>query len=88
MPPSTDLFELRDRIAAAGFWVSDAMDQGFVRSIYSFDPNGVPVEFAVSVPGADFREVPLDADRDPSPVAREAFRGPASGRRRRRPGSG
>jgi len=66
-----DLFELRDRIAAAGFWVSDAMDQGFVRSIYSFDPNGVPVEFAVGVPGADFREVPLEADRQPPAAARE-----------------
>ena len=45
-----DLFDLRDRLAAAGFWVSEAMDQGFVRSIYSFDPNGVPVEFSVTVP--------------------------------------
>jgi catechol 2,3-dioxygenase-like lactoylglutathione lyase family enzyme len=66
-----DLFELRDRLAAAGFWVSDAMDQGFVRSIYAFDPNGVPVEFAASVPGADFREVPLFADREPGEVAGE-----------------
>jgi catechol 2,3-dioxygenase-like lactoylglutathione lyase family enzyme len=66
-----DLFDLRDRLAAAGFWVSEAMDQGFVRSIYSFDPNGVPVEFSVAVPGADFREVPLFADRQPESVAAE-----------------
>ena len=66
-----DLFDLRDRLAAAGFWVSEAMDQGFVRSIYSFDPNGVPVEFSVTVPGADFRQVPLFADRDPGAVASE-----------------
>jgi catechol 2,3-dioxygenase-like lactoylglutathione lyase family enzyme len=65
------LFDLRDRLAAAGFWVSEAMDQGFVRSIYSFDPNGVPVEFSVTVPGADFRQVPLFADRDPGAVASE-----------------
>lgn len=66
-----DLFALRDRLSAAGFWVSEPMDQGFVRSIYSFDPNGVPVEFSVSVPGADFREVQLFADRQPGEVALE-----------------
>jgi catechol 2,3-dioxygenase-like lactoylglutathione lyase family enzyme len=66
-----DLFELKDRLAAAGFWVSEAMDQGFVRSIYSFDPNGVPVEFAVAVAGKDFREASLFVDRDPGAVARE-----------------
>jgi len=47
------------------------MDQGFVRSIYSFDPNGVPVEFSVAVPGADFRQVPLFVDRHPGDVAAE-----------------
>ncbi|HWR97413.1 MAG TPA: VOC family protein [Candidatus Methanoperedens sp.] len=74
LPGLEDLFDLRDRIAAAGFWVSDAMDQGFVRSIYAFDPNGVPVEFAVSVPGGDFREVTLVADRDPGAAALEGPR--------------
>jgi catechol 2,3-dioxygenase-like lactoylglutathione lyase family enzyme len=69
-----DLFELRDRLAAAGFWVSEPMDQGFVRSIYSFDPNGVPVEFSVAVPGRDFREAPHFADRAPGPAAAEGPR--------------
>jgi catechol 2,3-dioxygenase-like lactoylglutathione lyase family enzyme len=91
-----DLFALRDRLAAAGFWVSDPMDQGFVRSIYSFDPNGVPVEFSVSVPGADFREVPLFADREPGAAAREGGQprpgawpaAEAPGERRIYPGAG
>ncbi|HEY6000246.1 MAG TPA: VOC family protein [bacterium] len=65
------LFELRDRLAAAGFWVSEPMDLGFAHSIFSFDPNGVPVEFAVPVPGRDFREAPLFADRQPGAVALE-----------------
>ena len=69
-----DLFELRDRLAAAGFWVSEAMDQGFVRSIYSFDPNGVPVEFSVAVAGRDIRGTPHFADRAQGPAAAE---GPA-----------
>lgn len=66
-----DLFDLRDRISAAGLWVSEVMDQGFVQSIYSSDPNGVPVEFSVTVPGADFRQVPLFGDRHPGEVALE-----------------
>ncbi len=66
-----DLFELRARLEAAGFWVSEPLDQGFVRSIYSFDPNGVPVEFSVSAGAADFRETPLFADREPGAAALE-----------------
>ena len=69
-----DLHELRARLEAAGFWVSEALDQGFVRSVYSFDPNGVPVEFAVSGGAADFRQTPLFADRAPGAAALE---GPA-----------
>jgi len=66
-----DLFELRDRLAAAGFWVSEATDQGYVRSIYTFDPNGVPVEFSVAVAGSDLRTVARFVDRDPGAVALE-----------------
>jgi catechol 2,3-dioxygenase-like lactoylglutathione lyase family enzyme len=66
-----DLFELRDRLAAAGFWVSEAMDQGFVRSVFTFDPNGVPVEFSVAVEESDPRTVIRFVDRDPGPVALE-----------------
>ena len=41
-----DLWELKDRIEAAGFWVSDVIDHGIIRSIYCFDPNGAAVEFS------------------------------------------
>lgn len=74
LPGEDELFDLRDRIEAAGFWVSEAMDQGFVHSIYSFDPNGIPVEFSVAVPAADFRKVALFAERNPGEIAAE---GPA-----------
>lgn len=66
-----DLFALRERIGAAGFWVSEAMDQGFVRSIYTFDPNGVPVEFSVAVAASDPRLTTRFADRSPGAVALE-----------------
>ena len=66
-----DLWELKDRIDAAGIWVSEVIDHGFIHSIYSFDPNGIPVEFSCHVAGTDVRNEPLMADRDRSPIAQE-----------------
>jgi catechol 2,3-dioxygenase-like lactoylglutathione lyase family enzyme len=34
-----DLWELYDKLTAAGFWVSEVIDHGFIHSIYAFDPN-------------------------------------------------
>lgn len=65
------LWELRDRLEAAGFWVSEVMDHGFFRSIYAFDPNGVPIEFSCGVAGVDVRAHPLLADRSPTRAAAE-----------------
>lgn len=39
-----DLFDLKDRISAAGFEVSDAVDHGIIWSIYFHDPNNIPLE--------------------------------------------
>lgn len=66
-----DLWELKDRLGAAGIWVSEVIDHGFIHSIYSFDPNGIPVEFSHRVEGADVRRNPLMADRAPTAVALE-----------------
>lgn len=66
-----DLWELRDRLDAAGFWVSEVVDHGFILSLYSFDPNNIPVEFSAPVPGVDLRRHPVMADSKPSAWARE-----------------
>jgi catechol 2,3-dioxygenase-like lactoylglutathione lyase family enzyme len=66
-----DLWQLKDRIAAADIWVSEVIDHGFIHSIYSYDPNGIPVEFSYHVSGTDVRDEPLMADREPTPAARE-----------------
>ncbi len=66
-----DLWELKDRIAAAGIWVSEVIDHGFIHSIYSYDPNGIPIEFSYHVTGTDVRSEPLMADRQPGPAAQE-----------------
>ena len=66
-----DLWQLKDRIDAAGIWVSEVIDHGFIHSIYSYDPNGIPVEFSYHVIGTDVRNEPLMADRQPTPAAQE-----------------
>jgi hypothetical protein len=67
------LFELKARLEAAGFWASEVVDHGFIHSLYSFDPNNIPVEFSWSVPGVDVRDTPRLVDVKP---ARTALEGP------------
>jgi hypothetical protein len=47
------------------------VDHGYFKSLYSFDPNGIPIEFTVDVPGRSLREVPRMSDRNLGDVARE-----------------
>jgi catechol 2,3-dioxygenase-like lactoylglutathione lyase family enzyme len=65
------LWEIKDRIDAAGFWVSEVIDHGFIYSIYSFDPNGIPIEFSWNVEGVDIHRNPRIADSYPSDITRE-----------------
>ena len=66
-----DLWILKDQLDAAGFWVSEVIDHGFIHSIYSFDPNGIPIEFSWSVRDVDVREHPRMVDSVPSQVTLE-----------------
>ncbi len=66
-----DLWELKDKLEAAGFHVSDAIDHGFIHSIYTHDPNGIPVEFSHNVEEIDIRNAPQMRDQSPSPVPLE-----------------
>ncbi len=66
-----DLWELKDRLEAARFWVSEVIDHGFIHSIYSFDPNNIPIEFSAPVTGVDLRSFPQMRDRDPLDEALE-----------------
>ncbi len=65
------LCALRQTLEEAGFWVSDVMDHGIIYSVYSFDPNGIPIEFSASVPGADLGASPALVDTAPPPAALE-----------------
>jgi catechol 2,3-dioxygenase-like lactoylglutathione lyase family enzyme len=66
-----DLWELRDKLAAADFWVSEMVDHGFIYSIYSFDPNNIPVEFSFSIRGNEIRQHPVMVDKKPSEITLE-----------------
>lgn len=80
-----DLWQLSARLTAAGFPVTDVIDHGFVRSLYSFDNNGIALEFASTARGVDLRRHPRLRDVFPPPPHRKATnRATASGRPRRR----
>jgi catechol 2,3-dioxygenase-like lactoylglutathione lyase family enzyme len=66
-----DLWELSDKLTAAGIWVSEVIDHGFIHSIYTFDPNEIPIEFSAPVAEVDLRRKPRMTDSAPSPLARE-----------------
>ena len=66
-----ELWELKDKLEAAGFEVSDVIDHGFIHSIYAYDPNNIPVEFSHNVKGIDIRKHPEMADIQPTKAALE-----------------
>lgn len=66
-----DLWELKDRLEAAGFPVSDMIDHGFIHSIYAHDPNGIPIEFSHNVDGVDIRREPQMRDQSASRITGE-----------------
>lgn len=66
-----DLWELKDKLEAAEIWVSEVLNHGFIHSIYTFDPNNIPIEFSAPVPGVDIRKRPRMRDKQRTPVAQE-----------------
>jgi len=63
---SKDLWEIKDKLEAADFWASEVLDHGFIHSLYSFDPNGIPIEFSRPVPEMDMRARPMMVDTHPT----------------------
>ena len=74
-----DLWQLKQRLEDAEQWVSEVIDHGFIHSIYTFDPNQIPIEFSWPVEGVDLRQKPCMADKAPSRLAREGSE-PQAGR--------
>ncbi len=66
-----DLYDIKAKLEAAEFWVSEIIDHGFILSLYSFDPNNIPIEFSYPVPGHNPRDCPKTADISPSELAKQ-----------------
>lgn len=66
-----ELWRLKALLEANGFWASEVIDHGFILSVYSFDPNNIPIEFSYAVPEFNVREHPVMIDSRPTPAARE-----------------
>ena len=66
-----DLWLLKDKLEASDIWVSEVVDHGFILSIYSFDPNNIPIEFSVNVPEVEVRKHPKMTDKNPTPITLE-----------------
>ena len=66
-----DLWELKGRFEASGLWVSEVINHGFIHSIYTFDPNNIPIEFSAPVAGVDVRRSPKMKDKMPAAIAQE-----------------
>ena len=62
---------LKDRLTAAGIWVTEAIDNGFIYSIFSTDPNGIQLEFCCSIENRDIRSTFRMKDPQPSDAAKE-----------------
>ena len=66
-----DLWQLKAKLEAADIWVSEVMNHGYIHSIYSFDPNGIAIEFSADVCDMDVRRTPQHMDEEPGSVASE-----------------
>jgi catechol 2,3-dioxygenase-like lactoylglutathione lyase family enzyme len=71
-----DLFRLKDKLEAAGFEVSGAVDHGTMWSIYWFDPNNIPLE--ASWDCMEILQPPAMEDDDPMAIVAEGA-GPQPG---------
>lgn len=63
------LFRTKDKLEAAGFEVTGAIDHGVIWSIYTYDPNNISLEF--SWRSLEVLEAPVMGDPTPTPTALE-----------------
>ncbi len=81
-----ELWRLKDVLEANDFWASEVIDHGFILSLYSFDPNNIPIEFSYAVPEFNVHDQPIMIDTRPTPAAQEGSQ-PRPGRWRSATGS-
>jgi len=72
-------WDLKDRLTAAGIWVTEEIDNGFIHSIFSTDPNGIQLEFCYSIRDREICGTFRMKDPLPSDAAKEGT-GPFPGK--------
>ena len=70
------LFGLKDKLEAAGFEVTGAVDHGIIWSIYFFDPNNIPLEVSWDI--MEILKTPAMDEVDPMAIVDEGA-GPQPG---------
>jgi catechol 2,3-dioxygenase-like lactoylglutathione lyase family enzyme len=65
------LYHLQDQLIEAELPVSDIVDHGFIHSIYTYDPNRIPLEFTVLVKNLDLTNTFILRDDEPAAVVLE-----------------
>lgn len=68
-----ELWRLKDRLEHNGEWVSEVIDHGIIYSLYTFDPNGIALEFTYQKERQSLQEHPLNNDKSPTQVALEGM---------------
>lgn len=66
-----DLWNLKDKLGAADVWVTEVMDNGFIHSMFSTDPNNIQLEFCYRTDEVNLSENPKMIDPAPSDITRE-----------------
>jgi catechol 2,3-dioxygenase-like lactoylglutathione lyase family enzyme len=75
LPDEQALYDLQERLRAAGVEVTEVVDHDFIHSVYFTDPNGIALEASywlrnpTTVDGV--RGEPIFTDEDPVPAVRE-----------------
>lgn len=65
-----EIWRLKESLEAADVWVSEVIDNGFIHSIFSTDPNNIQLEFCSRVKGVRMDELKM-VDSHPTPAALE-----------------
>ncbi len=68
---SEHLWRLKDRLEEAGVWVTEVIDNAFIHSIFTSDPNNISIEFCYSVDKLNIVENPVITDSSPSDIVSE-----------------
>lgn len=71
MNTEEETWNLKDKIEAAGFTCSDMIDHGFIHSFYTYDPNGIPLEFCYEVKAGTMHGNTVLHDPTPPAAAEE-----------------